>query len=787
MLLPSRFRVLLASLFLIGTGVNAGTPPTAKPWDHHTEQALYLAVTLNGVEKAQLAEVVKRENTLLIGQKTLIELGVKVPDWLPDPVALDALPDTTVNYDAATQSLSLFVPLSLLNTSVSSLNRKPVISPQTSVSPGVLLNYDIFAADNDGLQSLNIGGEVRGFGNFGVFSSGFISRLSDSRDTYYPDQETVVRLNTTLRRSWPERLLTLTLGDTYSQTPGWGRPLRIAGVQIGSDFSLRPQEVFSPVPVFPGSVTTPSQVELYVDGVRRYRGEIPPGPFELFGPPSNSGGGSARIVLTDMFGREQAQTVPFYSSDHLLKAGAADWAMSAGFVRQNFGLVSADYAEVPVFTGSLRYGLNDVITVSTHAETTEELLLGGAGATAKLWRRGGVIQAATAFSNSIEGQGSLMNFGYSWRNNLLNIGLASTRRYDEWRDGASRYGGKLLRVNEQASIGISLPKIGGINTSYFVLRYDDEPASRFVNLSWSNNLGTLSLNLNWSQDLDDPASSSVFFGVAMNLGDSKQASVSTQTNKTNATYSVSTSRPTPLDGGFGWRLQAQQAQFDQRDTQDSQLAEGSYAGRYGKIAIGARTSNQSDRAYINTSGSVGLIEGQLLASQRAPDAFALVSTNGISDVPVTLSNRMVGRTNKKGYLLVPRLNAWQENHLGVIALDLPPNIAIGETEKSAIPRFGSGTLVEFVIKPTRAAVVQLVDAGGEHLTVGSTAYLLTAKGAKTVVGYDGLVYLEGLQDYNVLDVDTENGRCTVTFGFEHKDADIPQLGPFTCLTRDTLQ
>lgn len=55
----------------------------------------------------------------------------------------------------------------------------------------------------------------------------------------------------------------------------------LGGLQIGSNFDLQPYMTTTPLPAFFGSATLPSAVELYVNGLKQYSGEVPAGPFEL--------------------------------------------------------------------------------------------------------------------------------------------------------------------------------------------------------------------------------------------------------------------------------------------------------------------------------------------------------------------------------------------------------------------------------------------------------------------------------------------------------------------------
>ena len=87
-------------------------------------------------------------------------------------------------------------------------------------------------------------------------------------------------------------------------------------------------------------------------------------------------------------------------------------------------------------------------------------------------------------------------------------------------------------------------------------------------------------------------------------------------------------------------------------------------------------------------------------------------------------------------------------------------------------RFGTG--------PIRAASIVLHDAAGAPLAVGSTVQLHGKRASAGVVGYDGVVYLEGLGSSNALDVQTPAGDCTATLDYRAKAQTVPVFGPLVC-------
>src|SRR5690606_40656429 len=129
-----------------------------------------------------------------------------------------------------------------------------------------------------------------------------------------------------------------------------------------------------------------SELELYVNGVRQYSGEVPVGPFQLVSQPGINGAGDAQLVITDAFGAVRTLSFPFYASQNLLAKGLSDWSVTAGVIREDYGLRSFSYASTPVASADLRLGASDWLTLETHVEGGDGLANAGAGA---VWSLGG--------------------------------------------------------------------------------------------------------------------------------------------------------------------------------------------------------------------------------------------------------------------------------------------------------------------------------------------------------------------------------------------------------------
>jgi outer membrane usher protein len=564
-------------------------------------------------------------------------------------------------------------------------------------------------------------------------------------------------------------------GDTFSGCLDWTRAVRMGGVQIGRNFALQPYRVTAPLPAFLGEVAVPSSVELYINGMRQYSGEVPTGPFQLATVPGVTGAGDARIVITDAFGRTRTLDFPFYATQQLLAKGLSDWSVTTGLVREDYGVHSFSYGNDPVASGDWRYGVSDRFTAEAHAEAGGGLANAGIGG---LWLLGhaGVLSASYVHSEREGESGSQSALAYTWNNGRLNFSADSQRTHGDYRDIASLYGPLPPRVSERILAGFTTPSFGNFSASYARLGYPESETSRYVGAYWSQTFSrSWSAHLSVNQNLDDDRDRSVSLGVSMALGSDRQASLSLQRNSGRDNGVLDVSRPVPGDGGYGWRVQARGG-----DDGGGGLAEGGWINDIGRYGLGIASFGGDSYGYANASGALVLMDGHVFASRNISDAFAVISTDGVAGVPVKLENRLIGRTDADGMLLVTPLNAWQRNKLSIDPMDLPANMRIADVDLLATPADRSGTRVRFAITPVRAAVVVLHDASGAPLPLGSTVRVDGAAGAEAIVGYDGETYLDALGMHNRLRVQTPEGACEASFDYPAASDAIPRIGPLTC-------
>lgn len=757
----------------IGASGDAMLPP---PTPLTAAQALYLDVTLNQTPRG-LLPFTELQGRLMAAGATLRQLGF--PARGEEPVALDQLGGVVVRYDAALQTLALDVPLEQLSLPTTRLERPTETAPAAAASPGVVLNYDVYGSHNEGGGNLALTTELRVFGlGHGVLeTSALLRTYQDPADHQWQGES--VRLDTAWRLDFPDSAVSLTVGDFYSGFVDWSRPVRMGGVQVGRNYGLQPYRVLTPTPTFLGEAVVPSNVELYVDGLRQYNGEVPIGPFQLAAQPGINGTGNAQVVITDAFGRMQTLDFSFYGTQQLLAKGLSDWSAGVGRMRRDYGIRSFAYETPVIGSATWRYGASDRFTAEAHAEGGGGVLNGGAGG---WWLLGGagVVNAAYAHSRHAGLQGGQYSLGYSWNNRRFNVNVLTRRTHGAYRDLGALQDTLPPDISEQATLGINLQGAGSLSASYLRLRYPDGDDNRYASLFWSRSFGDRwSAYLSFNQNLADSDDRSAYLSVSAALGRNRQSSVSAQRNGERLTYVADLSQPVPGDGsqgGYGWRVQARGG-----DDGAGGLAELGWLNRVGRYSMGYARQGDVDYGYASASGSVVWMGGHVFAAREVPDAFAVVSTDGFGGIPVRLENRLIGSTDRNGLLLVTPLLSWQRNRLSIDTLDLPADMRADRVDTWVTPRQSAGLGVNFGLRRTQAMHVVLHDPAGAPLPVGSQVRL--PGGGSATVGYDGETYLEDVATPVQLEVDLPDGHCRVHLAppVAATSPGVPSIGPLLCL------
>ncbi len=344
------------------------------------EENLYLEVFINDYRIGKLASFHRyADGCLTIASEDLREFDLKGPNEAihDGGICLERMPGVTYRYDAAGQTIHFAVtdeariPLVL-----DARRRRPEMAPAQEYPVSAVFNYALFAnANSDDLKITPSYQGVSATVDMHLFSGyGAIDQSATMNSTASELTPNAVRLDSRWSYEDPAKVLTYVAGDIVSASLNWTRSVRMGGVQLRRDFTLRPDLITSPLPQVSGSAAVPSTIELYANQSRALSKEFSGGPFTIDNIPTITGPGTIRLVMRDASGKEIVSEYAYYASANLLAQGVFDYAAETGFVRRFYGLDSNNYDGNPVGSASFRYGVTPRLTAEGHAEGGDGLL-----------------------------------------------------------------------------------------------------------------------------------------------------------------------------------------------------------------------------------------------------------------------------------------------------------------------------------------------------------------------------------------------------------------------------
>jgi len=764
-----RTALAAAGLTALGcTCVYGQTPLLLADASANLSRDVYLEVDLNGQRTSLIAQFRELNGHLAATGKDLTSIGIAIGRLgiaETADVQLDAIPGLRYSYDVARQVVDLQIPDSIRKPYTFN-TRELIATPRAMSSRGFVINYDAFAQSDTDAQ-LAVWSEERYFDPTGVFSNTGIAYL-------YRNQHRYARYDTSWSMSNPDTLNTTQIGDTISSSLAWSRSIRMGGFQWRSNFALRPDLVTFPVPAFAGSAVVPSSVDLYINSVRQYSGNVPSGPFIVNNVPGITGAGQATVITRDALGRTVATSVPLYVDTRLLASGLSSYSFEAGFLRRDYGLDSFDYDPRPAMSGSARYGVNDFLTVEGHGEATGGLYNAGGGALVRLGMAGVVNGSLSGSVGRLAG--AQVSLGYELIEPHFSIDAQTIRAFGNYGDLAARDGTPVPTATDRVTLALPFYSSQTFSVSYIGFKFPQALPSQIGSVSYTVNFGNLaSLNLSAYQDFKQHNSRGVFLSMSFGLGHntSINATVGRQNGQSN--YNVNATRPPDYDGGWGWGVQAGDtgsAPFRQAQVQ--------YLGRDGEVTALAQNIAGRTSASLDVTGAIVLMDHSVQLSRRIDDGFALVSTDGVGGIPVLHENRVIGTTDSGGHLLLPDLNAYQHNQVSIDSMKLPADARIATTALDLVPQAQSGVLAQFGVTRYSAASIILQGPDGKVLPPGARVHH-EESGEDTIVGYDGLTFIDTLQRDNHLVIDSGALHRGVDFAYDRpRDGSLPTIGPLTC-------
>jgi outer membrane usher protein len=729
-----------------------------------TQQRVLLPVKVNEISHGEVLSFVAGDD-VLVPKSFLDTLGIPTGSATPQQLegepyfslrALAASITYAVNADDLT--LSITVDPRLLGHHVLDLERKGAVAERGG-DPAAFFNYALNGAAHG---TPTFFGELGASRGHSLLFSGFSRTAAGlSRGMSFLSVES------------PSNLRRWTIGDALVGSDPIGGTVAIGGVTLARDFTLQPYLVHAPAVDVTGTATTPSTVEVYVNGQLTNRIEVNPGVFTLRDLPATGGLGTTQLVIRDAFGRETVQQSSFYYSTTALRRGFSEYVFSAGAIRGDF-TKSLDYHGGGAI-GQYRRGITDHFTLGGRGEASEGVV--SAGPRVTLGTNLGDFDAEVAASSGKGATGNAATLLYRFTTLRYSFGVAATHRSDRYAtlslapadDRVTRD----LNVFVATSVGrLSLGGVGAINDTRSGDRIRRLSLQATVPLSrWGNlfaSLGTV--------DEANKRSPEVLIGLTLSIGRLTTASALFQKSQGVDGLHVELRQPLSQANGLGYAVQSDTAT-------NSQSAELQYQTSFGRYEIDA---NPKDAGATSVSAAGGLVYlgGAFMPSRAIQNGYAMARV-GVPNVKVFSSNQEVGRTNAAGDLLVPNLLPYYANDLRISDKDVPMNYVVDGTQVTVLPPSRGGVVAKFPLHRIRSYTGKVIFMIiGQPYTPSLGEVDVHTKGAapQTLsLGRNGEFYVDDL-DPGTFRASLRIGKvgCDFNLVLPATDAAVTDLGVIEC-------
>lgn len=671
--------------------------------------------------------------------------------------------------DPQTVTLDLTVPPTWLGKTVVDMRPTHPAGIVYSQDTSGFVNYAFNTRGSLGSDAFVEGGlSVRGDLLYGSVSRATTGEVTRGLTTYTHDD--------------PARLRRLVIGDTFASAGGLGGALFLGGVSVSRNFDLDPYFVRTPTMAVSGAVTTPSTIDVYVNGSIVRRQQVQPGTFDITSLALPAGTGTAEIVVRDAFGQEKTLTNPFYASAELLAKGISEYSVNLGLRRDRISARDDGYGQ-PALLAWQRFGWTDRLTSSVRFEADQDVVSVGESLATRFGF--GELEAEVAASRDQGRMGTAGSLVFRRLGRVVNYGLFVRAQSPSYANLSLEATQDRARFEGNAFAGFSLGRRASLTAQYNLAEMRDAPRAQRVTLSSTVSISRrISLLVSGgSVALDGHTRGEAFVGLSCFVGHQTTASVTRQVQGGEGRTGIDVQKSLPLGTGLGYRISAfdSPGQTGGSGTLQYQTSFGRYEARYDRL-------NDVSVPGLGISGGLVAIGGTLAMTSPVGASYALIRVPGVSGVTGLSSNQPIGRTNGHGDMIVPNLMPYYGNRLGIRDQDLPLDYQIETIEKTVAPPYRGGAVVTFAALKMRSVrgTIEL-DVAGETVALAYGELTVAADDIRysSPLGSSGEFELDNLPPGRyAATVVSQSRTCSLTIDIPVTDQPILNLGTLHCSTTE---
>lgn len=577
----------------------------------------------------------------------------------------------------------------------------------------------------------------------------------------------------------------LTVGDSSSSSDVFDS-LPFRGLQLASDDDMLPDSLKGYAPVVRGIARTNAQVVVRQNGYQIYQTWVAPGAFEITDMYPTGGAGDLEVAIKEADGSEQRFTVPFASLPILQREGRLRYTVTGGEYRAYHNQIE------PLPFGQLTaiYGLPQGFTLYGGFQTSNKYQSVATGIGKNMGSAGAVstdiIQARATPKDKMVSSGQSWRVRYS--KNFVETGTHfavagyrySTQGYYGMQEVLESYGNSDIRQdrrrnrmeltmsqslgNRYGSLTMSAVKEDYWNDGQKTASYSAGYSSAWNNVSYGVTY-TYSQNSNNGTSTTYNRDQQVALNISVPLDTflpQSWTNYSMNSSKNSgASHSLGTSSIALENNALNWNMQQG---YGSDGVGYTGSASATYKGAYSDMTAGYAYDKHEDRLNYGLQGSIIAHADGVTLSQPLGETNILVRVPGAKGVGV--QNQIGAKTDFRGYTTINTVRPYRKNDITLMTETLPDDVELSLTTTTVVPTRGAIVRADYKASVGMRALMVLSLADGRSVPFGAIVNHGIDSGDAFIVGNNGQVYLTGLADEGVLQVNwggQSHSQCTVKY------------------------
>lgn len=567
-----------------------------------------------------------------------------------------------------------------------------------------------------------------------------------------------------------------TVGDSLAYSGPLGGDAWIGGITIAKEFSIDPYYVRHPTLSLSTPIAVPSVMEVYVNGQVVSQERVTPGRLDIRNLPMTMGRNDARVVVRDAFGETRELSSTYYLTTTALSEGVHDYQYNVGFRRLAVGDQNWDY-RTPVMLARHRVGVTDSFTAGGRVELHPGRLFSG-GPSVNVRLPFGEVETAGSLSRRRERWGTAAMASFTYTGRPVTAGGSVTFANPRHATLTPNPIGEDPRRQGSVFASVALARAVSVTLQHTQTRLYQRISRDRTRLLTSVHVSrNVELIASATHVHDERGSrKEAYAGLTVLFGRSS-ASVAHLRDSRGDRLAVEAQQPLPLGVGYGYQLRAENG------TNASANGVARYQGAHGRYELRQETIGAESTTTVSAMGAIVGIGGKVFAARPVEESFALVRVPGVEGVRAFASHQEIGKTGRRGDLLVPDLQAYYGNILNIADGDIPLQYAVPNVGMTLAPPYRGGAVALFDLQRVQRVIGKILIAGTDkpHAYGELTVTAANGRSYGSPVGGDGAFYFENLPSgaYSAV-VEHRGTQCTFPLDIPSSEEMVLKLGTVRC-------